>query len=83
MAVIAILLLVALFSIKYLIYSFLMLKSLITAIMLSAILTLVYKLVCSKIAKRVAWGLKSLLKKWVVILLNKKKLPNVHRLKNK
>ena len=53
MAIIAILLLVALFSIKYLICLFLILKSLITAITPSIILTLVYKLVYFRIAKGV------------------------------
>jgi len=54
MAVIIILLLVILFSIKYLICLFLILKSLIIATMPSIILMLVCKLVYSKIVRRVA-----------------------------
>ena len=53
MAVITILLLVTLSSIKYLIYLFLMPKSLITVIMPFAMLTLAYKLICFRIVRRV------------------------------
>ena len=54
MAVIAILLLVMLSNIKYLICLFLILKSLIIVIMPFIMLMLVYKLIYSKIARRVA-----------------------------
>jgi len=54
MAIITISLLVALSSIKYPICLFLMPKSLIMAIMSSAILTPVCKPVCFKIAKKIA-----------------------------
>jgi len=53
MAIIAVLLLVILFSIKYLICLFLMPKSLIIVTTPSMILMPVYKLDCSKIARRV------------------------------
>ena len=63
MAIIAVLLLVALFNIKYLICLFLILKFLITAITPFAILMLVYKLVCFRIAKENYLRLKIFIKK--------------------